>query len=267
MSILLKMTEAGHISAPAYLLNSARYEVLMGSHAFGTASVTSDFDVYGFFIGAEQEPQSPILEEFRLLKLESNVAPDGRTDQVHSYDIVLFGLPLFLKRCLEGKSQSLETLFVAEGNILEMAGATGKLRDNRHLFLHKRAAQEFLNFARRQLEGMERRSLFEERRETIERWGFDIKAAYHSVRLYKEVIQLLSEGTLDLRRNCQLLLDIRQGQWSEARVIEYCAELEAAIASMWSGANLPETPDKEALSRLMESLSVSEADVSKVQNS
>ncbi|MDX1986124.1 MAG: hypothetical protein SFV17_05515 [Candidatus Obscuribacter sp.] len=70
-----------------------------------------------------------------------------------------------------------------------------------------------------------------------------------------------------MRRNCQLLLDIRQGQWSEARVIEYCAELEAAIASMWSGANLPETPDKEALSRLMESLSVSEADVSKVQNS
>ncbi|MDX1986123.1 MAG: hypothetical protein SFV17_05510 [Candidatus Obscuribacter sp.] len=62
MSILLKLKEAGSISAPAYLLNSARYEVLMGSHAFGTASVTSDFDLYGFFIAAEQKPQSGVSQ-------------------------------------------------------------------------------------------------------------------------------------------------------------------------------------------------------------
>ena len=44
-----------------------------------------------------------------------------------------------------------------------------------------------------------------------EKFGFDVKFAYHTVRLLNEAEQLLLEGDLDLQRNREQLKSIRRG--------------------------------------------------------
>ncbi len=50
------------------------------------------------------------------------------------------------------------------------------------------------------------------RAEAIARFGYDVKFAYHVVRLLDEVEQIMVEG--DLERNREQLKSIRRGEWT-----------------------------------------------------
>ena len=251
MSIVHKLTEAGLISPPEVVLKSGLYEVLMGSHAFGTALPESDCDVYGFLIPPPGAGGNTV-EEYRVLNLEAEIAfYPGREKKRRQYDVVLYSLPVFFQRCLAGKSQSLETLFASEENVITMSEGARLVRNSWQLFLNRGTVTEFRRFAKAQLDGMVSRQFAEARKETIERFGYDVKAAYHSLRLLLEARQLLQEGTLDLRRNKKLLIAIRQGQWKEEDVVAYFATLDAELTGLYAGSKLPEFADQEKLSQLL----------------
>ena len=59
------------------------------------------------------------------------------------------------------------------------------------------------------------------RQKIIEEFGYDVKFAYHVVRLLNEVEQILVEEDLDLARNKEQLKAIRRGEWSQQAVEDY----------------------------------------------
>jgi len=250
MSLIQRLAQDGQLMAPPHLLTCPLYEVVMGSWAFGTASEKSDYDVYGFFVPTS--PEASELAEFRAINLVAQAAIfAGQKDEPRDLDIVLYPVAAFFERCIAGKSQSLETLFVDGVNVIRTSDAAKLLRANRHLFLSKVTARAFQAFAQQQLDGMVSRRFAVERKATIDTFGFDVKAAYHSVRLMNEARQLLSTGTLDLRAGREMLLGIRKGSWTEPQVVAYCNEVSRELDSLFDGSSLPEQLDESALQNLL----------------
>ena len=249
--LIQRLAQDSQVKLPPHLLSCPLYEVVMGSWAFGTASDKSDYDVYGFFVHGPT-PDASQLEEFRAINLVIETAIfAGQSNEKRDCDIVLYPLATFFERCIAGKSQSIETLFVDDGNIITTSEAARLIRDNRHLFLSKETARAFQEFAKQQIEGMVSRRFAVERKATIEAFGFDVKAGYHSVRLLNEARQLLREGTLDLRSSRDMLLEIRKGLWTEQEVVAYCNELSSELDSIYDGSSLPDQLDEIRLKQLL----------------
>ena len=61
---------------------------------------------------------------------------------------------------------------------------------------------------------------------SVEKFGYDVKAAYHVVRLLNEIEQILVEGDLDLLRNREQLKSIRRGEWTIEQLNQYFTEKE-----------------------------------------
>jgi hypothetical protein len=89
------------------------------------------------------------------------------------------------------------------------------------------------------------------RKEIVEQYGYDVKFAYHVVRLISEVEQILSEGDLDLQRNREALKSIRRGEWTEAAVKDYFARKETELEKLYHESQLPYFPDEERIKNLL----------------
>jgi len=89
------------------------------------------------------------------------------------------------------------------------------------------------------------------RAESIEKYGFDVKFAYHCVRLLDEVEQLLLTGEMDLQRNSSLLKAIRAGQWSQEQIIDYFNEKEFELEKLYLKSDLPYGPDVATIKELL----------------
>ena len=82
-------------------------------------------------------------------------------------------------------------------------------------------------------------------------YGYDLKFAYHLVRLLLEAEQLLDEGDLDLRRNSEMLKAIRAGDWSRDKVIDFFERREKTLEEKYQSTKLPHSPNHEAIKILL----------------
>jgi hypothetical protein len=87
---------------------------------------------------------------------------------------------------------------------------------------------------------------------TIKKYGYDVKFAYHIVRLLNEVEQILTEGDLDLQRNREQLKAIRRGDWSLEEIDEYFQKKELDLEGVYSKCTiLPVSRPEEAVKKLL----------------
>ena len=89
------------------------------------------------------------------------------------------------------------------------------------------------------------------RAQTIEEFGFDLKFAYHVVRLLDEVEQILTIGDLDLQRDRERLKAIRRGEWTIEQVKEFFVTKEKELESAYTSSKLPHGPDEAAIKTLL----------------
>jgi len=85
----------------------------------------------------------------------------------------------------------------------------------------------------------------------IARHGFDVKFAYHVVRLLGEVEQIMIEGDLDLERNREQLKAIRRGEWSQQQIIQYFEGKEKDLEKVYLDSKLQHSPDEVAIKALL----------------
>ena len=87
------------------------------------------------------------------------------------------------------------------------------------------------------------------RKELIQQFGYDVKFAYHIVRLLNEVEQILTEGDLDLQRCREQLKSIRRGEWTLKQIEEYFAKKELELETLYNEnkAGLPWGPKDDGL--------------------
>ena len=90
------------------------------------------------------------------------------------------------------------------------------------------------------------------RAEYIKQYEYDVKFAYHVVRLCLEAEQILTTGDLDLRRDAEMLKSIRRGEWTADQVREYFTKSEARMADLYQTSTaVPYKPDEEAIKELL----------------
>jgi hypothetical protein len=85
----------------------------------------------------------------------------------------------------------------------------------------------------------------------VQEYGYDIKFAYHTVRLVLEAEQILAEKDIDLRRHSDMLKAIRRGEWTEQRVRDWFAQKESDLEELYHTSDLPYEPDELALKDLL----------------
>jgi uncharacterized protein len=84
------------------------------------------------------------------------------------------------------------------------------------------------------------------------RHGYDTKYAMHIVRLYGEAKELMEHGRITLPRpNKDELIEIRQGKYSLSEIRALSAQLESEALEAEKRSTLPETVDREAISRVL----------------
>ena len=84
------------------------------------------------------------------------------------------------------------------------------------------------------------------------KYGYDVKAAMHALRLLYECKELVSEGGITLPRpERDLLIRVRTGKYSIDKVIAMADSLFLECRDATSRSLLPDTLDRSAVSKLV----------------
>lgn len=86
---------------------------------------------------------------------------------------------------------------------------------------------------------------------SVAKYGYDVKFAYHVVRLLNEVEQILVEGDLDLERNREQLKSIRRGEWTMEQIEDYFTQKERELEGAYSASTLRHSPDESKIKQLL----------------
>lgn len=253
-SLCDRLQKRGMLNSPPWFLeNNIQLEVVMGSEAYGVTSGSSDVDVYGFVMPPKDyifpHLRGEIVDFSTKGKVFQNWQQHHIDDKEHGkeYDISIFAIQRFFRLCMENNPNMVDALFVPRRCILHSTEVGEIVRENRKLFLHKGCWQKFKGYAYGQLNKMNTKKPIGKRKETIEKYGYDTKFAYHVVRLLNEVEQILVSGDLDLQKNNDQLKAIRSGEWDAARVTNYFEQKESQLETLYHESTLPWGPDEDAI--------------------
>ncbi len=261
MSTLQRLTERGLINPPRWLPGNVQYETIMGSVAYGVSSETSDLDFYGWAIPQKEElfphlrgdvpgfgtprPRFEQYQEHHVLDKDA-LAGHGR-----SYDMTIYGIVKFFNLAMENNPNVIDSLFTPVNCVLHSTRVGNLVRENRKLFLHKGAWPKFKGYAYSQLHKIAIKRPQGNRAELAEKHGYDVKFAYHVVRLLSEVEMILVEQDIDLQRNNEQLKAIRRGEWTEERLRQWCSDKESQLERAYSESTLRATPDEPKIRVLL----------------
>ncbi|MBI4854451.1 MAG: nucleotidyltransferase domain-containing protein [Acidobacteria bacterium] len=261
MSTTKRLKEAGLINPPSFIPHNIHYETIMGSVAYGVSSDTSDMDVYGFCIPPKdmifphlageilgfgsQIKRFEQYQEHHILD-KSALAGSGR-----SYDLTVYSIVKYFQLCMENNPNMIDSLFTPANCVLHITKVGNMVRDSRRIFLHKGSWHKFKGYAYSQLHKMNTKNPTGNRVEIRETYGYDVKFAYHVVRLLNEVEQILIEGDIDLQRNREQLKSIRRGEWKEEEIREYFASKERDLEKLYVESKLPYSPDEAQIKKLL----------------
>ncbi len=244
---------------PGFLKNNVHYEVMMGSIAYGASSDASDVDIYGFCIppkhvifphlggevlgfGSDHER----FDQFQKHHINDDVAKK-------QYDITIYSIIKFFQLCMQNNPNMIDSLFVPRRCILHSTQIAEHVREHRKDFLHKGSWFKFKGYAYSQVHKMKIKNPKpgSTRYEMVQQYGYDLKFAYHVVRLLNEVEQILIEHDLDLERNREQLKSIRRGEWTEEQIIKYFEDKEKQLEKVYSESSLRHSPDESRIKSIL----------------
>lgn len=262
MSTVQKLTERGLVKPPKFLPNNIHYETVMGSVAYGVSSDTSDMDLYGFCV-PEKDMVFPHLrgeilgfgrqiQRFEQWQEHHVLDKDALGGKGRTYDLTIYSIVKYFQLCLENNPNMIDSLFTPQTCVLHCTQIGGMVRENRRLFLHKGAWHKFKGYAYSQVHKMNSKQEPEgKRKDLVDEFGFDVKYAYHVVRLLDEVEQILTEGDIDLQRNREQLKSIRRGEWTQEAIVVYFERKEKELETLYMSSKLRHSPDEGKIKQLL----------------
>lgn len=266
-SITYKLSKKGLCTPPKWLPDNVQYETVIGSIAYGVSQDISDFDVCGFCIPPKTDVFPHLRGEIlgfgrqkrRFTQYQGHHIFDRPTvnNRGRTYDIAIYSIVKYFQLVMENNPNMIDSLYTPQDCILHITQIGQMVRDNRDLFLHKGSWHKFRGYAYSEVSKMENklpnsnRSPESKRWNAIRKFGYDVKKAYHVVRLVLEVEQILSEGALDLRRNCDVLKAIRNGEWTEQRVRNWFNAKEKVLELLYHTSKLQYKPDEVKIKELL----------------
>ena len=261
-SLVERLTKAGKISPPSFVKGATVYETIMGSQAYGVTSNDSDWDVYGFcmpdlgtlfphtrgeILGFGEQKQR--FEQWQ----QHHINETHGSGNERSYDIQIFSIVKYFHLCMKNNPNMVDSLFTPNRCVVHSSNVAEMVRGRRRDFLHKGAWHTFKGYAYAQMHKIDLKtnSTNPARAELIAKHGYDLKFAYHVVRLMDEAEQILVEGDIDLERNREQLKSIRRGEWTLQQIKDYIALKERTLAEVYTTCKLPHKPDEPKIKALL----------------
>lgn len=261
MSTIQRLTDRGLLRPPRWLPGNVQYETIMGSVAYGVSSDTSDVDVYGWAIPPKDDVFPHLRGEipgfgtprkrFEVFQEHHIADPDALGGGGRTYDVTIFGIVRFFDLAMQNNPNVLDSLFTPINCVLHSTRVGDLVRENRRVFLHKGAWAKFKGYAYSQLHKIAIKQPEGKRKELVAEHGYDVKFAYHVVRLVGEVEQILTEGDVDLQRDNERLKAIRRGEWTEDRLRSWFDDKEKQLERAWAESKLPAKPDEAKIKDLL----------------
>jgi predicted nucleotidyltransferase len=242
------------ISPPKFVLDNTMYLTRMGSVAYGVSNNMSDEDLYGWCI----PPKAMIfphleghIEGFgtqpeKFEQYQKHHIMDGEKE----YDVTIYNIVKYFQLVMENNPNMIDSLFTDRTQVIHSTNVSEMLRENRKIFLHKGCFKKFKGYAYAQMNKM-KRSPIGGRKEGVEKYGYDLKFAYHVVRLLNEVEQILVKHDLDLMENREQLKSIRRGEWSYEQIVEYFNSKEKTLEEAYVNSTLPIEPNEIVIKKLL----------------
>jgi uncharacterized protein len=253
---LRKVLDSGaKITPPHWLADNLCFETIMGSDAYGVSSGSSDTDVYGVcfppkdmvfpHLAGEIPGFGNQLKRFEQWQ-EHHVEALGK-----QWDFQIFSIVKFFQLAMENNPNIIDCLFTPRRCVLSSTSVGELIREQRGQFLHKGAWHKFKGYAYSQLHKIKTKTAQGKRAELVEQHGYDVKFAYHVVRLLLEVEMILGEQDLDLERHREQLKGIRRGEWTEAQLVQWAQDKERDLEALYASSSLPFRPDEENIKALL----------------
>lgn len=247
-----------------WLKNNLHYEVIMGSTAYGVSTDSSDLDIYGWAIPPKTQvfphlsgyitgfgPPPERFEQFQQHHINDDV-------KGVEYDFTIYNVVKYLQLVVENNPNMVDSLFVPQNCITHITTSGQILRDARKKFFHKGAYQKFKGYAYSQIHKIRTKQTHDnmstKRRESIEKYGLDVKFAYHAVRLADECEQILVNENLDLQRNREQLKAIRRGEWSLDQLNDWFSSTERHLEECYQNSKLPDKPNWKLAQQVLYSI-------------
>ncbi len=261
-SILEDLYQRGILTdVPRFVPGNVHYEVIMGSTAYGVSTDESDWDIYGFCTPprdyvfphlrgeiAEFSTPGPRFAQYQRHHVQDPQALAGRGRE---YDFAIYSIVKYFRLCMDNNPNIIDSLFVPRRCVLYASAVGEHVRENRHRFLHKGAWHKFKGYAYAQMNKMRTKQPEGKRKAMVEAHGYDVKFAYHIVRLLNEIEQILGEGDLDLERNREQLKAIRRGEWSVGQIEQYFEKKERELETRYTESRLPHRPNEADIRDLL----------------
>lgn len=259
MDVVGRLHSKGLIKPPPFVLGSTQYLTMTGSVAYGVSSDTSDVDVYGFCIPPKDlvfPHLTGVIPGFgtqiqRFEQFQQHHIKDKDAEKI--YDLSIYNIIKFFQLVLENNPNMIDSLFTHQSCVLFSTKIADHVRDNRKIFLHKGCWHKFKGYAYSQLHKMDIKEPDENsvRYESVKKHGYDVKFAYHVVRLLNEAEMILIEHDLDLMRNNEQLKSIRRGEWTMDQIKKYAFDKEKSLEEAYTKSTLRYGPDEESIKKLL----------------
>ena len=220
------------------------YATVGGSRAYGVVTPDSDTDIYGVCI--------PTIDQV-FPHMQGVVPYFGQQVkpwlhwqyQGQNLDISVYSLVRFFDLAMKGNPNIIELLFTSPDLVMHNTVLGDMLVGSRDLFLTNNIIPRFLGFYYSQRNKLFEAPMGTEKAGLIEKYGYDSKAAYHSMRLLLELEQLLETGDMSLALYGDLLTGIRFGGFSPEDVKEMLALKAERVANKKEHSVLRDTPNEE----------------------
>jgi predicted nucleotidyltransferase len=254
-SRLQYLTNKKLITPPSFLCDNVHYECMMGSVAYGVSSDTSDQDVYGFAIPPKHyifPHLNGYIEGFgknpeKFQNYQQHHIKDGITE----YDLDIYNIVHYFQLCMENNPNMVDSLFVPDRCVLHTTQIGNLVRENRKMFLHKGSWHKRKGYAYSQLHKIDNKEPTGKRMELVKQYGYDVKYAYHVVRLVNNGEQILVEGDLDLTRDREQLKAIRRGEWTLDDLKNWFSRRETELNKVYDESKLQHSPDENKIKQLL----------------
>ena len=260
MNLLDKLQKQKLIHPPSFLLTNTAYATIMGSNAYGVADTSvktkkPDLDIYGFAL-----PPLDYIFVSKRGEIPGFGTPGPKFDQWQQhhiqteekeYDFQIFNIVKYFELCRAGNPNMIDSLFTDETCVMHCSQVGRLVRDNKKKFLSKKVWATFRGYAYSQLHKIRSKEVEGSRKEIIEKFGYDVKFAYHLYRLMDEVEQLMMFGDMDLQRAREPMKAIRRGEWTLEQLTEWFDRKKIELDALYVNCKLPDEPDEEELRQLL----------------
>ncbi len=239
-----------HVAESGFPFPERLIHLFVGGSELHGAKVqgTDDLDIYGVYI----EPPELVVGLDSMPHFVWSTAGNERRNGPKDVDLTLYSLKKWAGLACKGNPTALHFLFTK-------SGVRSKIWTNivvhKNVFLSRSCVPQFLGFANAQLKrttGQMGRGKKGQRPDLEEKYGYDVKAGMHVLRLLYECQELVSTGKVTLPRpERDLLIRVRTGKYSMDKVLAMSQKQFADCEEAAKASSLPEKIDRAAVSKLL----------------